>query len=207
LAVTRSALKISRRDSSGADGVPDGGDRKEEGEEASLVDEGEFSPFTVGLTSGRSSASTLSRRTAFVTSKYYTSDQLCYGTPCAQEAQQMVEKGLLRPVGRGRSLRYAWLSCRHPSLPGKRGESGTLGVSTTLWSGRCRGCVSFMSGLCRDYVWITEKPSGDERHSCSVFRLLSSFVTSRTRKGCSQVRQAVAHGASEAKGAELVEHL
>jgi two-component system NtrC family response regulator len=91
-----------------------------EGAEApSLVDEGEFLPY-VGLNQRQIKALNFIKKNGFITSKYYTQINSVTERHALRELKQMVQRELIRPVGRGRGLRYTLSTFSPPQQAGEK---------------------------------------------------------------------------------------
>jgi two-component system NtrC family response regulator len=74
-------------------------------EAPSIVDEGEFLPY-LGLNQRQIKALNFIKKNGFITSKYYTQINSVTERHALRELKQMVQRELIRPVGKGRGLRY-----------------------------------------------------------------------------------------------------
>jgi len=106
----RHSPKESRPDEAGREGGT---------EASSLVDEGEFLPH-LGLNQRQVKALNFIKKNGFITSKYYTQINSVTERHALRELKQMVQRELIRPVGRGRGLRYTLMSTFSP--PQQAGE-------------------------------------------------------------------------------------
>ncbi|MGE5311327.1 MAG: hypothetical protein ACM3MN_06255, partial [Nitrospirota bacterium] len=98
---------------------PDEAGREGGAEAPSLVDEGEFLPH-LGLNQRQVKALNFIKKNGFITSKYYTQINSVTERHALRELKQMVQRELIRPVGRGRGLRYTLMSTFSP--PQQAGE-------------------------------------------------------------------------------------
>jgi len=84
-----------------------------------LVDEGEFLPY-LGLNQRQIKALNFIKKNGFITSKYYTQINSVTERHALRELKQMVQRELIRPVGKGRGLRYTLSTLSPPQQLGEK---------------------------------------------------------------------------------------
>jgi transcriptional regulator with AAA-type ATPase domain len=70
-----------------------------------LVGEGEFLPY-LGLNQRQVKAINFIKKNGFITNKYYTQINSVMQTQAKTELKQLLDQGLIKRVGQGRSVRY-----------------------------------------------------------------------------------------------------